>query len=991
MSCQNSIETIPKILEQSLIPQYAKEAERSLRSIETEPGFSINLLHVIASTNLAMPVRLAGALYFKNLVKRKWITQDGSNYLLPLEDVIQIKNEIIDVMIKFPMQLQIQIGEAITLIAECDFPHNWPNLIDILVGKLSPTDWISNKAILLVSHSIFKKWRPLFRSDELFLEIKLVLDKFVEPFLQLLTELDGLIDKSKDSEAELVIYFDNLLLLMQIYYDFNCQDIPEFFEDHMNELMAIVHKFLVYDNPLLLDKDEDDEVSVLIKVKTSIIELLSLYVTRYADVFEPLIQTFITSVWDLINNFATRQSKFDLLVVKALQFLTSVAKITAYQSLFQSERSVNEIIEKIILPNIMLREKDEEMFEDEPILYVRSDVEGSDFDSRRKSATDFLREMKELNSELLTSTVMKYVTQFLSHSNNDWKNKDTAIYLFSSLATKGNVTNIGVTATNVLVDVVKFFSDNVAHDLESPEVHPILQVDAIKYIYIFRNQLTKEQLIATMPRLINHLNDKANVVVYTYAAITIEKLLSMTNFSQDHQPVFNKMDIEPFVMSLLTNLFNLILINGDASPEKLAENEFLVKCIMRILNTCEDSFSERVVIIDQLLRILKITAKNPSNPKFSHYVFESLGLLIKFGVQQNPANINEYMEHIVPGLLNILGEDVQEFVPYTFQILAFLLENYPKAGGLPETYKSLIQPLMSPSIWQFKGNIPGVTRLLISILDHDPTYFVKSDHLVPLLGVFQNLIASKTNDLHGFDLIQSILLTVPIQSLQPYLSNVARLMMSRLQKSRTDKFVKRIVVFLNALTCANSSKHKFTNSDALSGGDFIIQFIDSVQAGLFGQIWTSFILPTSSVLANLQDKKIVNIGISVVLTNSNFVSTYPDLVVPTVEKLASNLETYEGISKGNSTTAFNGAASSFVTGPALGGINELDADFTSFGSNFSKIVCIANTPFDPLSEIRNNDFASIKSTILANIKKVEVSILQQLNGEAQKKLTQLGL
>ena len=52
------------------------------------------------------------------------------------------------------------------------------------------------------------------------------------------------------------------------------------------------------------------------------------------------------------------------------------------------------------------------LFEDEPILYVRSDLEGSDYDSRRKSATDFLRELKELNSELLTTTVMKYVNQF---------------------------------------------------------------------------------------------------------------------------------------------------------------------------------------------------------------------------------------------------------------------------------------------------------------------------------------------------------------------------------------------------------------------------------------------------------------------------------------------------------------------------------------------------------------------------------------------------
>lgn len=110
--------------------------------------------------------------------------------------------------------------------------------------------------------------------------------------------------------------------------------------------MSIVHKYLVYENPLLKKSDEDEEINVLIKVKTSIVELLSLYVTRYADIFQPLIQTFITSVWELVNNYVTKQPKYDLLVVKSLQFLTSVIKIPEYQSLFQQENSINEIIEK---------------------------------------------------------------------------------------------------------------------------------------------------------------------------------------------------------------------------------------------------------------------------------------------------------------------------------------------------------------------------------------------------------------------------------------------------------------------------------------------------------------------------------------------------------------------------------------------------------------------------------------------------------------------
>ena len=49
----------------------------------------------------------------------------------------------------------------------------------------------------------------------------------------------------------------------------------------------------------------------------------------------------------------------------------------------------------------------------------------------------------------------------------------------------------GVTSTNALVNVIEFFSNNVFADLQAAvgDVHPILQVDAIKFLYTFRNQV----------------------------------------------------------------------------------------------------------------------------------------------------------------------------------------------------------------------------------------------------------------------------------------------------------------------------------------------------------------------------------------------------------------------------------------------------------------------------------------------------------------------
>ncbi|EGV60425.1 importin-alpha export receptor [Yamadazyma tenuis] len=976
---ENTLESIATCLERSLSPQYARIAEQQLKDIEMLPEFSVNLLKIISAAQVNNSIRLSAVIFLKNLIKRKWVNENG-DHLLPVSDVEYLKTEMLNVMVNLPNNLQVQIGECIAIIAESDFPHRWGSLIDDLISRFSTSDFKTNKSILLVSHSIFKKWRPLFRSDELFMEIKLVLDNFAEPFLMLLTKIDELIDTSlaQRDQANLKIYLDNLLLLIQIYYDLNCQDIPEFFEDNMMNGMKIMHKYLNFSSDLITDADDDEEVDVIIKIKTSVIELVNLYITRYTEIFEPLIENFIKIVWELITTSITKQQKFDLLIVKCLQFLTLIIKLSNYQNIFNNEDSLNEILKKIILPNIYLREVDLEMFEDEPINFVRFDVEGSEFDSRRKSATDFLRELKEINNELLTDIVMRYVNNFLENSNDkaNWQSKDLAIYLFSSLAAKGSVTNIGVTSTNVLVDVVKFFSENISNYLlaaNTASIHPILITDSVKYILIFRNQLTKEQLLSVLPLLVSHLTNP-NPVIYTYAAIVMEKLLSMTSFAEAHEVILNKFDLQPYLNDILSNLFKLITSSYDKPPEKLSENEFLVKSIMRVLNTSEDlvPFDFKKVIITQLLDILAKISKNPANPKFSHYIFESLGLLVKFSSDDK---VNELIVLILPNLLNILNEDVQEFVPYTFQVLAYMLERLPgnESSNLPSEYTQLIKPLMSPNLWQFRGNIPGITRLLISIIKYDYKVFSTHETVTPLLGIFQKLIASKLNEVYGFELLETILLYIPLRVLEKFLKSIAVLILTRLKNSRTEKFLKRFITFVFSISSLPLNKSLNIRNPGLNA-NFIITLINLPQPGVFEQILSNLVLPNLSSFQNLRDKKINLIGLSQLVNSDLINSTLKIILLEQIAKSSTSLMSLNKDVIANADDLKNVA------------LSELDLDVGSFGSNFSKLVTIQVEPFDPLSEIKNNDLNHIKQIVSNGVKLVDGSIVSQISLESQNAL-----
>ncbi len=68
------MKTLSVCLAQSMSPDPAvrKPAEDFIRNAETQKNFSLVLLRVVAKEDADMTVRVAGAVAFKNFVKRNW-------------------------------------------------------------------------------------------------------------------------------------------------------------------------------------------------------------------------------------------------------------------------------------------------------------------------------------------------------------------------------------------------------------------------------------------------------------------------------------------------------------------------------------------------------------------------------------------------------------------------------------------------------------------------------------------------------------------------------------------------------------------------------------------------------------------------------------------------------------------------------------------------------------------------------------------------------
>ncbi|KAL9121336.1 MAG: hypothetical protein Q9187_002102 [Circinaria calcarea] len=820
---------VAQLLDASLDPSQNRQAEAALRHEETKPGFSVALLTLVASEDVDRTTRLAGAVFFKNFVKRNWTDEDGG-HKLPQDEVNTIKREIIGLMISVPSTIQFQLGEAIGTIAESDFWERWDTLVEDLVSRLTPDNPTVNNGVLQVAHSIFKRWRPLFRTDELFTEINHVLGKFCTPFLSLLQTTDGLIQSNQPDKTALQQFLSTLNLVMKLFYDLSCQDLPPDFEENLPFITAILQKYLTYDNPLL-HADSDEEAGPLEFVKSGILEVLNLYVQKYEDAFGPYIEVFIGSSWNLLTTIGP-ETKYDILVSKALQFLTSVTRIQQHAQAFNSEDTLGQVVEKVILPNLSLRDSDMETFEDEPIEFIRRDLEGSDSDTRRRAATDFLRGLMSQYEKLVTEVVLKYVEHYLSEYSRDpqsnWRSKDTAVYLYSSIAAKGTITaSQGVKSTNDYLNVLEFFQNNIASDLvSSNSIAPILQVDAIKYLYTFRSQMSKDQWHHVFPLLVKHLGS-SNYVVYSYAAIAVERALALTDDSG--QPIVGKSDVIPLAKDLLEHLFKLVekdkVAAESVAAAKIQENEFLMRCIMRVLIVIGESVIQITdSVLKHLIDITEVISINPSNPRFYYYHFEALGALIRFAAPSQP----DKMENaLYPPFATILQVDVQEFIPYVLQLFAALLEANPSAL-LPDYYKSLIPPILTVEFWSSRGNVPALVRLLVSIIQRGASEMVTNNQLEPILGIFKQLVEKKANEIYAFELLECILSYFPsydpqsVTLLNNYYAPIMQMLFLRLQNSKTEAFSSRFVRLYHFISAKD---------DAGMGADFFINIAEQIQSG----------------------------------------------------------------------------------------------------------------------------------------------------------------
>lgn len=855
------LSTVPDLLTKTLSPDknIRKTAEDAILNLETtSPLYASVTLSLSQTPNLNHDIKTQAAIAFKNFIKRHWRfdpndeTRDQTIDRIDQQQREAIKRQITMMMLKSSSHIQRQLSEAISIIASCDFPEKWPWLIVELKDSLEDkqnSNFDTLSGVLQTAHSVFRRYRHELPSVKLWTEIKHVIDHFGQPFTNKFQQLIEVAKVSPPNSDQLIKIAESLLLCTKIYRSLITQDLPEYFEDTLNNWLTML-LWLLQSN-----MEFKDTQSIKEDTKSEICEIASLFVQRYSDADNAgdFIRLFAQQIWNLLIN-TNQDTKYDSLVSAAIRYLVSVASRPESRSLFESKEALDSLCKGVIIPNLIFRELDEELFEDDPEEYVRKDIEGSDVDTRRRAGCDLVQALSRfIESKLMDAfgpLLSDMLKSYESNKKANWKHKDLAIFLYSAMSIKGSTRQHGTVAISEFVNVEKFLDENISCELKSESQDigcNVLKADALRYITNFRNHISLDLLVLHLPDVVR-LVTSANVVVRTYAAITLERLLTMRDPKQPNTTAFKPDQFEPYLGELVKTLFDALDMPGSS------ENDHVMKAIMRLFSFSRSHSLVQFLptVVPKMTEKLGIVAKNPSRPFFNHYLFETLALLIRAACEQQNQSIREQFEDVLFNIFGVIvAQDVQEFIPYVLQLLNLILQAH-KTEMVSEKFKNFLQQILSPNLWERTANVKPLVDLLHTYIQKMPQEIVNQDKLLPILGIFQKLIASKATDHEGLELLQTMMIHIPTNQFDERIKDIFALLFQRLTGSKTVKLVKGVLVCFSLYAHLRSPKQ-------------LASSVNQLQAGIFGMVLEKLFIADAKKITNHLERRICICGMIKIL------------------------------------------------------------------------------------------------------------------------------
>ncbi|GAB5589961.1 Nonsense-mediated mRNA decay protein 5 [Umbelopsis nana] len=543
-------------------PNVHKQAELTIRNIESQNGFLTTVLHILSNQDTELGARQAAAIYFKNRISKAWDMSRISPSVSPIEpsERVVIKEQLLDVMTKAPQAVKVQLTASLNTLLTSDFPDQWPALVHQLQSALTSLNMETVYVGLLALRELIKiyQWKSLDGREPLQQAVKLLF-----PTVQ--TTVSKLVHEQGEEAAEM------LKLALKAYYGAIQSDFPKSLQDPASLVawgtlfLQLVDKKVVNE---LTVPEEDRERMVWWKTKKWAYHCLNRIFIRYGN--PTLLPGSNTKYMGFAKNFVANFApdilhaylkQVDLWVKKEVWLSSKcMALIAAFLTDCIKNKSMWQLVKPhcesllayFIFPQMCFSDSDAQLWSEDPVEFVHKKIDPlEDFHSAQMHASNLLIDMARHRRKQTFMTILTFTNELLT------KYLETAPELRNGKEKDGALNIVGCLSNEILSKqtvasmMEPFFVTHVFPEFDSP--FPFLRARACSITRQFSDFdfAGEENLAILYNKLLGCLKDN-ELPVKVHAALALQPLIRHECVREAMIPSL------PFIMQELLNLTNEI-------------------------------------------------------------------------------------------------------------------------------------------------------------------------------------------------------------------------------------------------------------------------------------------------------------------------------------------------------------------------------------------------------------------------------------------------
>ncbi|KAJ2634604.1 Nonsense-mediated mRNA decay protein 5, partial [Coemansia sp. RSA 1287] len=248
------LQTLVGLFDSTLHPDPAvrKTAEQQLEQLQGHEGFLGVLLQMISAADLPLGTKQAASIYFKNRVRRSWLSSQRALEQHPPiseNDRTATKENILAAIYASSQAIKLQLTECLGIILKHDFPEKWPQFTVHLKELLHAQDAQRVYTGLLALLELIKRYRYSATNRDVLNEIA----------KELFPQVQKIAEQAIASDDELAMRM--AWLSFKSYYNTIQSGLPVSLQEPAN-LVAWGTSFIkMIEKPVAFDKDTIDEDS----------------------------------------------------------------------------------------------------------------------------------------------------------------------------------------------------------------------------------------------------------------------------------------------------------------------------------------------------------------------------------------------------------------------------------------------------------------------------------------------------------------------------------------------------------------------------------------------------------------------------------------------------------------------------------------------------------------------------------------------------------